>query len=480
MKLKRLWDNGVCLLLLGGLLVISACATTPQNMTVKTGDSIPQRSVTDWPKGLTVYYPEEAYKGYTIWTSLAGDGTVNLMDMRGNIVHKWKTRIEPGMYGKLLPGGNMLYSGRTTRGYGSGRYKMSGKGGMLIEYDWDGRTETRITNHDAHHDQQKLPNGNYAQVLWEKVPEGFAGRIPGGIQGTEFPDGSVFEERIVEVTPEGEEVWSWRASDHLSPAEHPIHPLHDRLEWLHINSIFYLEPGNPVTGKEGYLLSLRHTCQIIAIERATGKKVWSYGGHLPGEYGRLGGQHDATVIPEGYPGAGNVLVFDNGTGLPSVEAAKAYWGIDHSRILEIDPKTKRVVWVYQHVDQDWDFPIEQSFFFYAPYISGAQRLPNGNTFICDGPSGRLFEVTRRGRIAWEFINPESRAIYRAYRYGADSPELLGKTLPPVDPGASVVSDASEKLSPAAAQEPAVEEEWQEDEEWEDEEWEDEQPAMKAY
>lgn len=479
MELKRVknWCLGAVLLV--GLLMLSACATSQgQTGTATAGDAIPQRSVTEWPTGVTVYHPDKVYNGYTLWCSLSGDGTVNLMDLRGNAVHQWNTRIQPGVYGELLPGGNLLYSGRTQRGFGSGKYHMSGKGGVLLEYTWEGDKVAKVVNHDAHHDQQKLPNGNYAQILWTKVPEGFAARIPGGIPGTEFDDGTIMEEKIVETTPEGEVVWSWRASDHLNPDDHPICPINDRLEWLHINSIFHLEPGNSVTGKEGYLLSLRHTSQIIALEKATGKMLWSYGGHMAGEYGKLGAQHDAVVIPDGHPGEGNILVFDNGMGLPSVEAAGSYWGIDHSRILEIAPENKRVVWRYAHEDEEWDFPVRRKFLFNAPYISGAQRLPNGNTLICDGPNGRLFEVTRGGEIVWEFINPDRKAIFRAYRYASGSPELQGRQLPAADPGAAPAAEAESETDDKES--PEEKEEQKTKETQVDDEWEEEQPTMKSY
>jgi len=67
-------------------------------------------------------------------------------------------------------------------------------------------------------------------------------------------------------------------------------------------------------------------------------------------------------------------------------------------------------------------------------VSGAQRLPNGNTLICEGRQGRLFEVTSEGDIVWEYISSHEhireedviRQIFRALRYGLDSPELGGR------------------------------------------------------
>ena len=79
--------------------------------------------------------------------------------------------------------------------------------------------------------------------------------------------------------------------------------------------------------------------------------------------------------------------------------------------------------------------------FYASFISGCQRLPNGNTLICEGPKGRVFEVTRDGKIAWDFWNPfrgnlkadgaDGRALFRALRIAPDHPALAGRKLEPL-------------------------------------------------
>jgi len=397
---------------------------------VSVSDGGEGRSVTEWPVGVTKYVPSKSYKGYTLWCSLAGTGTVNLMDMKGNIVHTWTNSNAPGLYGELLENGNLLYSGRTLVGYGSpGNHSMSGKGGVLIEKDWDNNILVKIKTDSAHHDQAKLPNGNYIQIVWDPVPKEMEKKIPGGIPGEEHSDGKIFEELITETTPEGEIVWSWRASDYLRPEEYPICPLNDRHEWLHANSLEYLPAGNPITGTESIMVSLRHNSVCIIFSKATGEVQWRYGGCMEGEWGLLGGQHDFQMITEGLPGYGNIIIFDNGIGLPSVKASGLYWGIDHSRVLEINPKTKKVVWSYEHQDKSWKFPIKTKWLFNSPYIAGAQRLKNGNTLICEGATGRIFEVTRSGEIVWEFINPDHKAIFKAYRYGPDFEGFKGKDLP---------------------------------------------------
>ena len=53
----------------------------------------------------------------------------------------------------------------------------------------------------------------------------------------------------------------------------------------------------------------------------------------------------------------------------------------------------------------WTYQSSPATNFYSAEISGAQRLPNGNTLITESDGGRLFEVTRRGEIVWNFVNP---------------------------------------------------------------------------
>jgi hypothetical protein len=87
----------------------------------------------------------------------------------------------------------------------------------------------------------------------------------------------------------------------------------------------------------------------------------------------------------------------------------------------------------------WKYEARPGWDFFSYFISGAQRLPNGNTLICEGMTGRLFEVTREGEIVWQYVNPffdederfgRVNLVFRAYRYGPDFPGLAGHALDP--------------------------------------------------
>ena len=131
------------------------------------------------------------------------------------------------------------------------------------------------------------------------------------------------------------------------------------------------------------------------------------------------------MIPRGLPGEGNILVYDNGGwagyGAPNPAAPMGVKNAtrDWSRVLEFDPVTLKLVWSYTPHDAGFVEPLDANRF-YSPFISSAQRLPNGNTLITEGSDGRIFEVTPEHEVVWEFINPHMdnrnmNMVYRAYR-----------------------------------------------------------------
>lgn len=125
----------------------------------------------------------------------------------------------------------------------------------------------------------------------------------------------------------------------------------------------------------------------------------------------------------------NVHMLDNGNLLFFANGANVLYGgpTAGSRVIELDPKSKEIVWEYKG---------SPSVTFFSGFISGAQRLATGNTLICEGAWGRLFEVTPTGDIVWEYVNPYfsddhpaykgHNYVFRTYRYSGDSPEIGGR------------------------------------------------------
>ena len=82
--------------------------------------------------------------------------------------------------------------------------------------------------------------------------------------------------------------------------------------------------------------------------------------------------------------------------------------------------------------------------FFSQNVSGAQRLPNGNTLICEGASGYLFEVNEMGELVWDYINPVSiwgaleqttsafgNSVFQAQRYAPNYAAFTGRNLTPL-------------------------------------------------
>jgi len=142
---------------------------------------------------------------------------------------------------------------------------------------------------------------------------------------------------------------------------------------------------------------------VAIIDRTTSEVVWVLTDGVIG-------QHTTHMLSDDVPGAGNILVFDNGHVSWSVIPTQYY-----SRIVEIDPVTKTFPYIYTAESSGlppWTF--------FSNFASGVQRLANGNTLIAETRWGRIFEVTDSGQMVWEYIVPykdseDSNQIYRAYK-----------------------------------------------------------------
>jgi hypothetical protein len=193
------------------------------------------------------------------------------------------------------------------------------------------------------------------------------------------------------------------------------------IDWNHANSISYHPRLDQIA------ISVLRFSEVWIIDHSTTTKEAAgssggksgRGGDLLYRYGNpqtyLGaefsdqqvffGQHDARWIPDGWPGAGNLTVFNNGNG----RFAGDYSSVDEIRL----PRTERGEYgstksgLPAAAELVWSFSGSDGNRFYSSHISGAERLPNGNTLICSGMDGRIFEVSAAGTIVWDFLNPFS-------------------------------------------------------------------------
>jgi hypothetical protein len=437
--------------------------------------------------------------GYVLYSPLLST-TTYLIDKEGRSVHTWESDLAPGASVYLLDNGHLLRCGR----HPDVPFRGGGSGGRIQEFTWDGRLvwDFVLANDQLlqHHDIEPLPNGNVLAIAWEfKTSEQAiqAGRNPKWVSST-----GLWPDCVLEIQPDrpigGRVVWEWHLWDHLiqdfdpkrenygNVSEHPelidVHgdreplsitdkelqqlkalgyisedtaPSDLRADFIHTNSIAY-NPRLDQIVLSAYRFNeiwvIDHSTTTEEAARHTGGRSGK-GGDLLYRWGnpwtyrqgtaesqKLFAHHDARWIPQGYPGAGNIMVFNNGTGRP---------GRDFSSVVEIQTPIE-ADGRYMTGDAGrfgpekayWEYRLPNRYF--ANFISGAHRLPNGNTFICSGPRGRFLEVAASGDIVWDYDNPFSGdapnpagdppySVFRATHLPPDHPALKDKRLIPLEP-----------------------------------------------
>ncbi len=359
------------------------------------------------PTGLTWHMSNLSTKGYTLLTP-HGDDTCYLIDMAGRVVHTWAfSHIKPGS-GSLLENGNLLMSGsdialpappedephKPPLPFARHITRLGGYHTTLLEVDWDGNVVWEYINNAQHHDFHRFANGNTMVPVWVELPEEFHKKVRGGYKKPRERLPRLLGDDLVEVDPHGREIRRIETWKLLDPLKDPIHPTARRWEWTHLNGFDVSEDGDIV-------FSCRNADVVAVIDAATGQ--------ISSKFREAHGQHNPSWLENG-----NILVFDNG-----------YAG---SRVIEFNPATDEIAWSYE------GRPIQQ---FFSGHISGVQQLASGNCLVCEGTSGRLFEVTRNREVVWEWINPfvnnnrkgdPTVSIYRAYRYLPDHPALRDRDL----------------------------------------------------
>jgi len=342
--------------------------------------------------GVTLSATDQSTPGYVLFAP-AGAKNVYLIDYVGTVVQQWQ--VDGGLthWCYLLPSGNLFVNERCEQPEG---VVLTGSG-LMREYDWQGNIVHELLDPWQHHDARRLANGNTVYLAFTPLDAKQQAQIKGGKAGTETDPG-IFGECIREVDTAGTVVWEWHFTE-FGNNEFPIHVNANRWSRGHTNTVFPLADGN-------YLISCKILNLLFIVDRQRSEVVWHY------QNDDMGGQHDAQVLDNG-----NILLFANG-----VYACDLHY----SSIWELDPATKEKVWHYQAKDNP------QSFF--SPHVGGCQRLASGNTLICEGAKGCLFEVTPDGDVVWEYVcpyfNPTTQFgkvnwLFRARHYLHDCKEIQG-------------------------------------------------------
>ncbi|NQV31641.1 MAG: DUF1566 domain-containing protein, partial [Phycisphaeraceae bacterium] len=372
------------------------------------------------PTGVTIHKPAAA-KGYTLFAPINSTVTT-LIDNEGRVVNQWKSEYRPGHSVYLLENGHLLRTGAMGP-RGNTTFRAGGSGGHIQEFTWEGKLIWDYTyssrKHLLHHDIEFMPNGNILMIAWEKKTRReliAAGRNPDTI-----PDQGLWVDHVIEVKPtgrtSGDIVWQWHVFDHVvqdfdaaranygDVARHPelldlnYMPRRGRIseDWNHTNAIDY----NPKLDQ--IMLTLHSMSEIFVIDHSTTTKEAA--GHTGGRRGRGGDvlyrwgnpqvyragsakdqklyvPHDGAWIEPGLPGAGHIMIFNNGQGRSDGQ----YSSVD----VIAPPMDAQGHYVpgsnaaYGPTEPDWQYTDKNKPDFFSQNISGAQRLANGNTLICSG------------------------------------------------------------------------------------------------
>ncbi|WP_299519607.1 aryl-sulfate sulfotransferase [Winogradskyella sp.] len=400
-----------------------------------------------------VYIKNEFFEGYTLISPVVSNNSY-LINMEGYVVKKWiSDNIPLAVY--LDENGHLLRTYKVE----SDDFNSGGKTGGIEMFDFEGNViwDWQYCNSDycLHHDISILPNGNILATVWDRKTADDA--IANGRNPDLLIDNEVWSERIIEIKPVGfndaEIVWEWSLWNHLIQnfddtklnfgvvSEHPdlidLNFTIGDANLNHINSIFYIDSYDQI------IMSSRRFNELFIIDHSTstteasGDSGGNYnkGGRLlyrwgnPSAYGsgsqndqRLFGQHDVRYISGLPSNGGNFLVFNNNR----FENASS---IDEFLIPQNSDGSYNLLENTNNLplDYEWSYMSPE---IYAPRVSGAMRLVNGNTLITVGTEGLLTEINSDQEIVWSYTIPiETNDVFKCFRYSKTYPAFNNQELP---------------------------------------------------
>ena len=411
---------------------------------------------TVFPTGTTLYDPSKCDSGYTLFMGRQ-IGAI-LINMNGKVVRQWKDFM--GMPCKMIKGGHILGS-LAARDAAIASQDFAD----VTMIDWDGNVEWTFNKYDhvndpggiewaarQHHDYQMEGNPVGYPVPGQEVTPDFGKMLiltHKDVNKPKISPHQLLDDCLIEIDREGNILWEWSVIDHFNefgfteeqknamyrdPTMRPT----GQGDLFHINCASYVGPnhwydeGDERFNPENIIMDSRECNIMFIVSHETGEIVWQVGPDFTKTpelriFGTIVGPHHTHMIPKGLPGEGHIMVYDNG-GWAGYGAPNQFSKIglkvsrrDGSRVVEFDPTTLEIVWECKGEEIGATDAPFTTHYFYSPLTSDAQRLPNGNTLICEGTSGRFMEFTPDNELVWEYNYPRlgSGLIYRAYRIPYD-------------------------------------------------------------
>ena len=351
--------------------------------------------------GVTKHVQDKAFPGLTLYASGHGPEAF-LIDLDGKEVHTWRfefNRAWPNYQSERMIREQSRTHFRRVHMYPNGDLLAIFENIGMIKIDKDSNLLWAYQGR-CHHDMDVTEDGAIFvlanDLTWSKR---------GG------KDVWTLEPMVAVLDSEGKEVQKYAILEFIRNSNY--YPLLDKMQKtgdiLHFNTVEVFDGSmagrSPLYKKGNILVSSRKLSFIAILDPEVRKVTWALTGMWQG-------QHEPTLLPNG-----NMLIFDNAR------------SVGRSRVMEFEPFTQQVVWLYNGTDQD-------------PLWSGAcgtqQRLPNGNTLIAETQGARAIEVTPEGKIVWEFLNPHMvmagkklrpAVIHMAFRL-LETPEWLAQESSP--------------------------------------------------
>lgn len=386
---------------------------------------------------ISVYKPESIENGYVLVNDASGNRVFLMDKSESDILKEWHVPVGIGNDAVLLENGNLLVALLDE----DPAFQFGGYGGRIAIIDPSGRIiwDFEYSDQDnlSHHDLEMLPNGNIIFLAWERKTGNELNEI-----GYTGGDEELFIEKILEINPSNDQiVWEWSSWDHLiqdqvqnvssfGPVNSNPHKIDINYkdhfkegsyngDIMHANAIEYDEE------KDLIYLSVNFFSEVWVIDHSTttaearsdsggnydrgGDLVYRFGN--PAAYKNPEGNrifyhnHNPTLVPD----SNNILVFSNG--IPANDPHSTVYELalpDVMKIIESKDNEPGIIWSYEHED------------LFSAKVSGAHRLPSGNTLITEGTSG-YWEVTHDKEIVWRF---EGDGFYwRGYHYDLESPAV---------------------------------------------------------
>ena len=406
---------------------------------------------------LYIYLPMvllgQTFNGMTLFAPMQGGGggsfSSYLVNNEMDVIKSWSHSNGAASMPYLLQDSTLVYPYRVP----NPTMSSGGVGGGISKYNWEGdllwHYEISNNTYQHHHDIEPLPNGNILVIAWEKKTDTEAYAV--GRQSIDNPLNEMWAEALLEVEPVGTNeaniVWEWHIWDHLIQdvdpglpgfgviSEHPElqdvnygnagtsqGPGGPTGDWKHLNAVNYNSELDQI------VISSRHHDEIYIIDHSTtteeaashtggnsgmgGDYLYRWGN--PQAYGRgnnsdhqLASQHGVNWIPQGYPGEGNLILFNNN------------YTNSTSAVFEFNTPLNENG-TYDIEDGQPFGPDNPTWFhagnFHTQMQGGAFRQPNGNTLVTDCDDAYMFEVTNDHEVVWSHDYGNSYTIARAQKY----------------------------------------------------------------